>query len=134
VAEVLRRSLRPQDLAGRYGGEEFIVAMPLADETQAIQASERIREAIASHPFAHRETQPDGVLSISGGVAVFPVDGQNSTELIGQADQGLYRAKGAGRNRVCRQKKFEIGDPDADVLQAPAEPAALRNPSRPPAR
>jgi diguanylate cyclase (GGDEF)-like protein len=127
VAEVLRSSLRPQDLAGRYGGEEFIVAMPLADEAQAIQASERIREAIASHPFAHRETQPDGVLSISGGVAVFPVDGQNSTDLIRQADQGLYKAKAAGRNRVCRHRGFDIGDSDTDVLQAPAEPAVLRN-------
>jgi diguanylate cyclase (GGDEF)-like protein len=133
VAEVLHRNLRPEDLAGRYGGEEFIVAMPMADEAQAVQASERIREAIASHPFAHRETQPDGLLSISGGIAVFPVDGENSTDLIRQADQGLYQAKAAGRNRVCRHRSFAIGDCDADLLQTPPEPVMLATSSRPPA-
>ncbi len=130
VAEVLRRNLRPQDLAGRYGGEEFIVAMPLADGPKAFQAAERIREAIATHPFAHRETQPDGVLSISGGIALFPVDGQNSTELIRHADQGLYNAKAAGRNRVGRHKSFDIGDTDTDVLGPRTEPSGLGNPTR----
>ncbi|MBZ5639575.1 MAG: GGDEF domain-containing protein [Acidobacteriia bacterium] len=134
VADVLRRSLRPQDLAGRYGGEEFIVAMPLTDGTQAFQAAERIRDAIATHPFAHRETQPDGVLSISGGVAVFPVDGQNSTDLIRHADQALYKAKADGRNRVARHKGFDIGDADVDALGSRPEPTARRSPAGRPAR
>ncbi len=114
VAEVLRRNLRPQDLAGRYGGEEFIVAMPLADGEQALRVAERIREAIAAHRFPHRETQPGGALTISGGVSVFPQDGANSTDLIGCADRSLYRAKAAGKNRVFLHKTFEMGDDRGD--------------------
>ena len=123
VGEVLQANLRPQDLACRYGGEEFIVAMPLTDAEQAGQAAERIREAIASFPFANRETQPGGVLSISGGVAVFPVDGQNSTDLIRNADQALYKAKSAGRNRVLLHKGYEIGDTGTDFLGSPQNAA-----------
>ena len=123
VGEVLQSNLRPQDLACRYGGEEFIVAMPLSDAEQAGQVAERIRQSIASFPFAHRETQPGGVLSISGGVAVFPVDGQNSTDLIGNADQALYKAKSAGRNRVLLHKGYEIGDAGADLFGSPESAA-----------
>lgn len=122
VAEVLRRNLRPQDLAGRYGGEEFIVAMPLADGEQALRAAERIREAIASCRFPHRETQPGGMLTISGGVSVFPQDGTNSTDLIGCADRSLYKAKAAGKNRVFLHKTFEIGD-DPDEMAGSDEVA-----------
>jgi predicted signal transduction protein with EAL and GGDEF domain len=51
-------------------------------------------------------------LTISGGVAAFPVNGTNSTELIMHADQALYQAKAAGRNRVIRYRGVEIGDVD----------------------
>jgi diguanylate cyclase (GGDEF)-like protein len=132
VAEVLRANLRPQDLACRYGGEEFIVAMPLTDAEQAFQAAERIREAIASHPFAHRETQPNGVLSISGGVSVFPMDGQDSTDLIRHADQALYKAKAAGRNRVTAHKGIEMGDGSSDFLGLPADSVDVRTALRRP--
>jgi diguanylate cyclase (GGDEF)-like protein len=125
VAEVLQANLRPQDLACRYGGEEFIVAMPLTDVEQAGQVAERIRKAIASFPFANRETQPGGVLSISGGVAVFPVDGQNSTDLIRNADQALYKAKSAGRNRVLLHKGYEIGDTGKDLFESTKKSAEL---------
>jgi len=122
VADVIRRGLRTQDIACRYGGEEFLVAMPLTDGSQALQAAERIREAIASHPFAHRETQPDGLLTISGGVAVFPQDGQSSTDLIRRADQSLYKAKAAGRNRVVLDRIFEMADADSDIVSFGHEP------------
>jgi diguanylate cyclase (GGDEF)-like protein len=125
LADVLRANLRPQDLAGRYGGEEFIVAMPLTDAAQAQQAAERIREAIASYPFERRETQPAGMLTISGGVAVFPVDGQDGTGLIRNADQALYQAKAAGRNRVVTHKGIEIGDGGSEPYGYPGGPADL---------
>ena len=123
VAETIQSNLRPQDLACRYGGEEFIVAMPLTGVEQAEQVAERIRQSIADCPFSHRETQPDGVLSISGGVAVFPMDGQNSTDLIRNADQALYRAKSAGRNRVLRHRGYEIGDTGTENLASHPDPA-----------
>jgi diguanylate cyclase (GGDEF)-like protein len=112
MATLIRENLRPEDMASRYGGEEFVVAMPETDGETATQIAERIREAIATHPFPHGATQPGGRLTISGGVAAFPVNGTNSTELIMHADQALYQAKAAGRNRVIRYRGVEIGDVD----------------------
>jgi len=110
VAQILRNHLRPEDEACRYGGEEFVVAMPQTDEAAGMQVAERIRDAIASFPFARAENQPNHRLTISGGVAVFPADGRLATELLQVADQGLYQAKGAGRNRVVRSRGVQIGE------------------------
>jgi diguanylate cyclase (GGDEF)-like protein len=110
LARLIKDNLRPGDMASRYGGEEFVVAMPETDGATAMQIAERIRQAIATHRFPHGESQPGGRLTISGGVASFPVDGSNGTELIGHADQALYRAKASGRNRVKRHRGVEIGD------------------------
>jgi diguanylate cyclase (GGDEF)-like protein len=110
LARLIKENLRPGDMASRYGGEEFVVAMPETDGATATAIAERIRAAIAAHRFPHGDSQPGGKLTISGGVASFPVDGSNGTELIGHADQALYQAKAAGRNRVIRHKGVEIGD------------------------
>lgn len=110
VARIMRENLRPGDVACRYGGEEFVIAMPETDSSAAMQASERIRMAIATHRFPNGSGQPGGRLTISGGVATFPVDGNSGTELIGHADQALYQAKAGGRNRVVRYRGVEIGD------------------------
>jgi two-component system cell cycle response regulator len=104
--------------------------MPLTDGEQVFQAAERIRDAIASHPFARRETQPGGVLSISGGVAVYPADGDNSTELIRHADQALYKAKATGRNRIVVDRGFEFGESSADVRKPRAAEATLKRTGR----
>jgi diguanylate cyclase (GGDEF)-like protein len=110
LAHIVRANLRPGDLACRYGGEEFVVAMPDTDGVSTLNVAERIRQAIEKHRFAHEESQPGGRLTISGGVAYFPVDGTNGTELLSHADQALYRAKATGRNRVIRYEGVEIGD------------------------
>ncbi len=114
MARIIRESLRPNDMACRYGGEEFVIAMPETDLATALQLADKLRETIASHPFAHSESQPSGRLSISGGVAAFPVNGTNSTELLSHADQALYKAKAGGRNRVMRHQGVEIGDASQD--------------------
>ncbi len=115
VATVLRANLRSEDIACRYGGEEFVVAMPGADSREAMRVAERIRLAIESHPFPSREKQPGGRVTISGGVSVFPAHGTNGNDLIHRADQALYRAKRDGRNRVVLHRDFQMGDhaPDA---------------------
>jgi diguanylate cyclase (GGDEF)-like protein len=115
VARVLEQSLRPGDIPCRYGGEEFLIAMPDTDKADAVRAAERIREAIASHPFPHAASQPLGQLTISGGVAALRTDGVDSTELIRHADQALYRAKAAGRNRVLPYRGIEIGSDSKDA-------------------
>jgi diguanylate cyclase (GGDEF)-like protein len=130
IARVIRENLRPGDLPCRYGGEEFLVAMPDTDGLSAHGVAERIRAAIESEPFPHEESQPLGTLTISGGVAEFPVDGTNSTELVRDADQALYRAKAAGRNRVLRFEGVQIGGPmDDDEGASLFEPSgALEEP------
>jgi diguanylate cyclase (GGDEF)-like protein len=101
TAEVLRSSTRITDLPARYGGEEFVVLLPETERTGAMQFAEKIRAAIAATDYPHKEKQPLGCVSISGGVASFPEDGKDVESLIETADRALYRCKEAGRNRVA---------------------------------
>jgi diguanylate cyclase (GGDEF)-like protein len=99
VADILRRHLCGADILGRFGGEEFIVLLPqsTADQTRAV--AERIRDEIE----AFRLDTPKGciALTVSAGVADTAQVGYDSIErLIGLADQALYAAKQAGRNRT----------------------------------
>ena len=86
--------------AGRYGGEEFGVVLPGLDVAAAALEGERIRRAIELAALPH-PTTPQGVVTISVGVAaIIPRAGFSAELLIAAADAALYRAKGAGRNRV----------------------------------
>jgi diguanylate cyclase (GGDEF)-like protein len=110
MGALIRRHLRPGDVACRYGGEEFVIAMPNTDRSTAREVADGLRAAIEVEPFEHRESQPAGTISVSGGVAQFPTDGATVAELIQCADQALYRAKKGGRNRILAYKCVEIGD------------------------
>jgi diguanylate cyclase (GGDEF)-like protein len=92
-------AMRPYDLIGRYGGEEFLVVLPGCDGSATVKVCERIRERIAEKPIAG-----DGeavTVSLSLGATVFgPPWMGDAVELVRAADVALYRAKAAGRNRV----------------------------------
>jgi diguanylate cyclase (GGDEF)-like protein len=105
VADILSHSARESDIVARYGGEEFSVIISQAEEGQAAIVAERIRQEVCDHPFPGEEKQPGGKLTISIGLATFPIDGHESTSLIEGADKALYRSKALGRNIVttCRQ-------------------------------
>ncbi|NOY22688.1 MAG: sensor domain-containing diguanylate cyclase [Acidobacteria bacterium] len=100
ISKMVLENIRTNDVAARYGGEEFIVLFPGLSRKKAYRVSEYLRKKIEAHPFPHREGQPLGMVSISGGIASFPEDGDTVHELISTADQRLYRAKNKGRNRV----------------------------------
>jgi diguanylate cyclase (GGDEF)-like protein len=116
MGEILRQTVRPDDIAARFGGEEFIVLLAHAPKKGALQAAERIRERVAAHPFANRESQPLKTVSLSGGIATFPDDGLTSADLIAASDAALYRAKKAGRNRVLASEPKYFSDEAEDVV------------------
>ena len=95
-AEVTREGA----IAGRYGGEEFGVVLPGLDIAAAALEAERIRRAVERAALPHPAT-PQGIVTISVGVsAIIPRAGFSAEVLIAAADAALYRAKGAGKNRV----------------------------------
>jgi len=100
LSKMVRTRTRGTDILARYGGEEFIVILSTRNKDDAMLYAEGIRKIIETHKFPHREKQPMGFLSISGGVASFPEDGQSLNEIIQKADKALYMAKEAGRNRI----------------------------------
>ena len=99
VGELLQRAVRDSDLACRFGGEEFAVILPETGRLGAFSLAERIRIRVQrtfDEPF-------DGLaleLSVSGGVATFPVDGEDAESLVDRADRAMYLAKETGRNRI----------------------------------
>jgi diguanylate cyclase (GGDEF)-like protein len=100
LAGLVNEAVRKDDIFGRFGGEEFLLIMPHTSANQALQAAEKIRGLLASHPFAFAEKQPLRIISISGGVAEYPVHGLDAAGLLHAADEALYEAKRSGRNRV----------------------------------
>ncbi len=99
LGDILRRQVRSVDLVARYGGEEFVVVLPETDKTGAAVFAERIRIAVEGHDFADGDERLGATVSI--GVAGSPDVAETAQLLMGGADQALYRAKHAGRNRVC---------------------------------
>jgi diguanylate cyclase (GGDEF)-like protein len=100
LSKLMRSASRKESTVARYGGEEFVVMLPGISKEEASIYAERLREKISQHPFRHREKQPLGFVSISGGVASFPEDGDSINKVIQLADVSLYQAKSAGKNRV----------------------------------
>jgi two-component system cell cycle response regulator len=100
LAEVLRASFRRTDVAARYGGEEFCALLPQTDHAGAEQVAERLRQAFAAAPVALQDGTRLSV-TCSAGVAAFGSDAGDAQGLLRVADARLYRAKAAGRNRVC---------------------------------
>lgn len=99
VAENLGTSLRPSDVVGRYGGEEFLIGLPGCSLKNAGVIAERMREALEASPFGLDDGgQLD--LSVSIGVASFSQKPEDLAQLIRFADQAMYAAKDGGRNCV----------------------------------
>jgi diguanylate cyclase (GGDEF)-like protein len=103
VAEVLQSTARHGDIVGRFGGEEFVVFLPGASLDAVATFAERVRAAVQGA----RIQAEDAVIhvTISAGVAAIPSCADSLNEAIRIADDRLYAAKRAGRNRVVRHDK-----------------------------
>ncbi|MBS0486681.1 MAG: diguanylate cyclase [Proteobacteria bacterium] len=111
-AEVLKRAARSEDIACRYGGEEFTVILLEADGATAQRRAETIRQATTDMSVTYRQQQLPHV-TVSIGVAVYPRDAQTPADLLRRADTALYLAKAAGRNRVA---SADSDSSDAETL------------------
>ena len=98
TAKIMQASLRPYDVVGRYGGEEFLIVVPRSDAPSAQRVAERIRKAIAATPIL----TPAGEIRVTasfGVAANADASSMESQHLLQRADDALYRAKQNGRNR-----------------------------------
>lgn len=100
-AELLKNSVRDDDLVARYGGEEFVVVLPYSDVKKGAVVAEKIRREVLLTPFPAGEKQPLGKFSISLGVADTSKGVERPRDLISMADQALYKAKEQGRNQTA---------------------------------
>ncbi len=98
ISSIIKKELRAEDLAIRYGGEEILILLTDTPAPLACQVAERIQKHVEMASFSWEEKSAQ--VSISIGVAEFPGDSQNLKEVINLADQALYEAKNKGRNQV----------------------------------
>jgi two-component system chemotaxis response regulator CheY len=102
LQEAVRRMslvLRPYDRIGRYGGEEFLITVPGCTGSDAITLAERIRSAISASPVGSQSGEIPMTVSLGVTIGGNQI-GEDAATLIAAADEALYRAKKAGRNRV----------------------------------
>jgi two-component system, cell cycle response regulator len=101
IAARIRRTTRIEDVAARWGGEEFLTMLPLTEADGAWELGERIRTHVAAEPF----TVGDDTIEVTASVGCATAEpGEGSDALVARADQALYEAKARGRNRTLRAK------------------------------
>ncbi len=105
-ASILRENAREIDRLGRYGGEEFMVMLPETGVEDGAVFVERVRRDVARRPFDVGRDQPLR-LTVSAGLATYPNGVDTPEELVRRADEALYAAKAAGRDRVVRYDQIE---------------------------
>jgi diguanylate cyclase (GGDEF)-like protein len=100
LARTIRGHIKSGDMVGRWGGEEFIIALPGADALAAAQVAERIRITMSEMFIDGREHGQLPAPTVSQGISLFPYEADEIFSLIDLADQRLYVAKGRGRNQI----------------------------------
>ncbi|MFT6926660.1 MAG: two-component system cell cycle response regulator [Psychromonas sp.] len=95
LSSMMTECMRESDIITRWGGEEFTVLMPCTELEVAIEAAERLRKSVEQHCFEH------GIyVTVSIGIAVWRIETESVESVLSRADQGLYKAKHNGKNRV----------------------------------
>ena len=102
IAKILKETLRNTDVVSRYGGEEFTILLPDTAAEPAKAVAQKLRDTVRAYPFPGAgESQPEGRVTISIGVATAPEDGDTTISIVIAADRALYVAKGLGRDQVA---------------------------------
>lgn len=100
IGHLLKEMSRKEDVVARYGGEEFAIIQTNVQEKEAVETAEKIRKKIEETYFDGEENQPNGSITVSIGISVYPDKAKDDVELIKSADDALYRAKFFNKNRV----------------------------------
>lgn len=100
IGHLLKEMSRKEDVVARYGGEEFAIILTNVQEKEAVETAEKIRKKIEETYFDGEENQPNGSITVSIGISVYPDKAKDDVELIKSADDALYRAKFFNKNRV----------------------------------
>jgi len=119
LATLLKDHVRGGDLPCRWGGEEFVLVLPRMSAENAMARANDLRTS-----FSDLRLELDGqpvTLTLSAGVAVYPVHGANAVELLRMADEALYEAKNGGRDRVHEANPV---NPELAAAPAAADPAS----------
>jgi len=112
IAEAIRKSLRDRDAAFRYGGEEILLFLRDQNLHGTVAAAERVRRSVEEQEFRSGEPKEKMRVTISCGVASYPVNAQPDRDwrgIVEQADIALYEAKARGRNCVVAARADLIG-------------------------
>jgi diguanylate cyclase (GGDEF)-like protein len=99
ISQIIKSSVRESDTVARFGGEEFVVLLPRTSEANAQLLAEKVRNKIETGPLTLEQTVIN--MTASCGVSEFYSSETNVGETLKRADEGLYKAKNQGRNRVC---------------------------------
>lgn len=101
VGDTIQRVVGEQAITCRYGGDELCVIFLDTEREQAFLVIERVRAEIAGQKsFSDGKDKIEAQLTVSSGIAAFPIDAQDENELLRKVDQALYKAKTTGRNKI----------------------------------
>ncbi|HVT44943.1 MAG TPA: diguanylate cyclase [Thermoanaerobaculia bacterium] len=111
LVEELMLNVREIDIVSRYGGEEFAIIFPEMPPERAREVANRLRLLVAAREFQTPQLSQALRITVSIGVALFPLDGLDETQIIARADAALYDAKKSGKNKVVISSGFPVPVP-----------------------